>query len=136
MKLTIDNQSVPNEIEKPDWSTIENAISQLDSSTISFCILESNNGDYIQCAGKVDRMTIEIRKYTGDSFKHYRIGNTKGKRFLKTIWTTIDCKVGLIRVHDYEVLQLNDAFSLFLDFYKNQEFEKSYNMRNITKDFN
>lgn len=135
MKLTIDNKIEPKVIENPDWSIIEKSLSQLDNLTISFCILEMDNGDYIQCAGGVDRLTIEIRKYAEQNFKHYRIGLLKQKKIFKNVWATIDCKVGPIRVHNYEVLELNDAIALYLDFFKGNVLNDKYNKRNITRDF-
>ena len=136
MKLTIDNKTGPKLIENPNWSIIENAISQLDNLTISFCVLESDNGDYIQCAGSAERLTTEIREYIENSFKHYRLGIRKDKKIFKNVWTMIDCKVGPIRVYDYEVLDFNDAIALYLDFFKGNELmTDKYNKRNITRDF-
>lgn len=135
MKITIDNTPQPIEIEKPDWQSIEKAISMLNSSTISFCILESENGDYLQCAGDKDRLTIEIREYNGDYFKHFRFGKTRHKRLIHPRWTSIDCKVGPIKVYDYEVLDSNDANLIFFDFFNKNGLFKPYNKREITKNF-
>lgn len=135
MKLTIDGNNETKEIEMHDWQSIDKHISTLNGDSISFCILESPNGDYIQCAGSVDKMTIELRIYNNSSFKHYRLGYITKKKLFKNVWSTIDCKVGPIRVHDNEVLELSDALSIFKGFFIGNNLTKEYNRRNITKDF-
>ncbi len=94
-----------------------------------YIILETQDKNYIQAAGAKNRLTIELRIYSGDSFKHFVIG----KKEQSKIWCVIDSKVGPIRVLQHEILNFEDAAFLFKTFFRTHDIDTNYNKRNVTK---
>lgn len=135
IKLTIDSEKQPITFNNPEWELVENSILKMDGSNVSFCLLELANGDYIQCAGSIEKLTVENREYLDHEFKHFRYGKRKKLSIDKLVWTTINCKVGPIRIHKNEHLRSEDAISIFSDFYYSKDIKDDFRKRNITKDF-
>lgn len=133
MYLTIDNNSEELTILEPQWTKVEESLKQIDPNTKCYFILTSDSGSYIQCAGSKEKLTIELRETKDGTFKHYVIGKGDGENSLRTVWQTIDCRVGPIRVHDNEVLGLTDAVANFKFFYTDSIHLTEYKKRNVTK---
>ena len=136
MNLTQDNPINPIIIENVDWFYIEKALSNINPITKAFFILtDPISGSYIQCAGGVERLCAEIRVIANGKFKHYFIGKEVGKNPYNVIWTQIDCRIGPIRIHTTEVLNILDAQKLFNSFLTDGTIPTSYNLRNVTRQF-
>ena len=133
MYLTIDNNSEVLTILDPPWTKVEESLKQIDPTTKCYFILTSDSGSYIQCAGSKETLTIELRETKDDTFKHYVIGKGDGENSLGTVWQTIDCRVGPIRVHGNEVLDLNDAVVNFKWFFSDSKQLTEYRKRNVSK---
>ena len=136
MKLTEDNHSASLETKVVDWNSIEDALRSLDSYKKAYIVLTNIDGSYLQCAGGIDRLTIELQEINESGFKHFIIGKGDDKSALKTTWVQIDCRVGPIRVHDNEVLNLKDGMLIFRSFFQGDELPGGYKRRNVTKNFN
>jgi len=121
------------ELKNPDWNGIKTELKKLDGITNGYLILENDNGDYIQCAGQTEMLTIEYRLNSKPKFKHYVIGKGKNKSPLKVNWTVLRTTVGEIMVHNEEVLNLDDAELIFKEYYENQTVPIELNKRNVTK---
>ena len=131
MKLTFEEEGQEKTIEIDFVENIENFLNKLDPDKSPYMILEGKNGDYIQCAGSKERLTVEVRFYTDVSFKHYRVG----KNYNSSVWYKIICKVGPIRVLENEVLVQEELLDLFKYFYTDNDIIPTYSKRNITKNF-
>ena len=113
-----------------------NAIESINGAEISFVILETSNGDYLQCAGNSNNLTIEFREHKNDKFKHFVIGPSKKETSpLKVSWLSLECKVGPFTLHDSEIFNKNSAKEVFKEFYHSQQLPKYLNFRNVTKKF-
>ncbi len=132
MKLIVDSIAGQFEISDPDWNYIEATIHQI-SEDVSYFILERDENDYIQCAGKKSGLFVEVREPNDRLFKHWVIGlNPPSKR---PVWTAISCKLGSVYVHATEVLSLIHAQALFKAFFYKENISPEYYKRNITKRF-
>ncbi len=101
----------------------------------SYFIITNELSSYVQCAGDKTRLVIEYRKHSGETFKHYVLGNKKPNESLTISWARIDWKVGPIHIHTNEVLSLDDAVNIFKVFYETKDVPLVYNRRNISKRF-
>jgi hypothetical protein len=101
------------EIPLPPEYTFPQAFNYLNPNTNSFYILESPEGDYIQCGGSKERCTIEIRRFRGVGYTHYVLGRSGGSNKL----TSIEMSDGAVQVQENEVFQLWDAVELFRRFF-------------------
>ncbi len=129
MRLRFDQSDGEKILNLTSASSIDDALEQLNSTTNSYVILESEY-DYMQCAGDIHNLTIEVRVYNHDkSFRHY----TLGRKEMSKVWHIIKCKVGPIWVLAHENLSLDDAKIVFNHFYNNNEIPPDYNKRNVTK---
>jgi hypothetical protein len=134
MTFMEDDISKPIETQNPQWPYIKASLLKIDPDSKSFFVLtDSESGSYIQCAGSLDRLTIELREQNGSCLMHYVIGKGDLKSPLNITWAVIKCKVGPILVHDSEVLTISDAQNLFQTFLENREILSPYIKRNITK---
>ena len=134
MTFTEDDIINPLETENAAWSNIQQALLRIHPTTKSFFVLTNQStGSYIQCAGSAERLTVEMRIYASDFFKHYVVGKGGNKSPLKVIWSTIESKAGVVRVHNSEVLNINDAVTLFHSFFYTGDVPKAYTKRNVTK---
>jgi hypothetical protein len=131
MKVTIEEDSVNKIYEVSNFNQVKSYLNRLDPINSPFIILESVNGNYLQCVGDKNKLSIEVRFYSDDIFKHYVIG-TKDQS--KT-WDIIKCKVGPIRVLKHEVFKIDDAIKIYESFFDNGIVPETYNKRNITKMF-
>jgi hypothetical protein len=134
MYLTIDNNSEELKIHNPDWTQVEQSLLKIDSMTNCYLILTSESESYIQCAGSKEKLTIEIRENSCDTVRHYVLGKGEVKSPLRTIWQIIECRVGPIRVHDNEVLNVMDALTAFKSFFEKSIVLTEYKKRNVTKE--
>jgi hypothetical protein len=107
------------DLANPDWSKIEQCLKQINRDKNCYFILTADSGNYIQCAGSYDEISIEYRELSKNGFKHYVLGMGHIESPLKTIWHTINCKIGPIRIHKNEVLTLEDALATF-KFFRNK----------------
>jgi hypothetical protein len=119
----------------PTWEYIKTCLHKIDPIHKSYFIMTDELSSYVQCAGDKTRLAIEYRKHTGETFKHYVVGNKKAKESLSISWARIDCKVGPIHIHANEVLTLDDAIIIFQAFYQKKDISLIYNLRNITRSF-
>ena len=134
MTLTEDDIIQPLETADANWLAIEESLFRMNSDSKSYVVLtDPESGSYIQCAGSVKRLSIELRIYSNQTFKHYVIGKSKFINPLSVSWATIECRVGPIRVHDSEVLTIDDACKLFSKFYAGIDTPPDYSKRNVTK---
>ncbi len=134
MTLTLDNIKEPIEFNPVELKTIESNLNKLNGKTISFAILtDTTTNSYIQCAGNKTKLTVELRHYNKNTFKHYVLGKKVNKK--NVAWTQIHCKVGPINLQLNEVLTLKDAEELFANFLEGKSFSKKFMKRNITKIF-
>ncbi len=137
MTFTEDNSINSIETQNPDWERIEYSLKLIDPLRKAFYVLTNDTGSYIQCAGSKERLTIEIREYENKKdFKHFVIGKDEDISPLKTVWTQIECRVGPIRIHDSEVLNINDAIVVFQAFFKKEKLPMIYKKRNVTRQHN
>ena len=121
------------ELKNPNWLGIKSALNELDGKINGHLILENKNGDYIQCAGWMEKMTVEYRINSKPKFKHFVIGKGGNKSPLKVEWICLQTAVGEIMVHKEEVLNIKDAEFIFKEFYKNNSIPTDLNKRNVTK---
>lgn len=133
MNLTVDNNSNECTIFDPDWREIEHWIEQIDPKTNCYLIWTANTGSYIQCAGSKERLTIEMREWTDNTFKHYVLGRGAEKSPLRTIWDRIECRVRPNYFHDCEVLSKIDALINFKAFHDDSQISAEYKKRNVTR---
>lgn len=132
MELTFEKNGIKENIEDVLLSNIGAVLMKLDPILMPYVVCTSEDKNFIQCAGGITSLVIEIRIYNGDdSFKHFVIG----KREVSNVWHTIKSKVGPVSVLGNEELTINDAIKAFDYFYLNNGIEPSYNKRNITKQF-
>lgn len=90
------------------------------------------SGDYIQCAGSKQRITVELRLHgTQGSFVHYVLG----KGHLKKIERDIKCSIGPIKVDASQVLKIEDARELFYHFMEHTAIHPNYTASDITNMF-
>ena len=121
------------ELKKLDWNQIETEINNLGSKNCGYLILENDNGDYIQCAGDSEMLTVEYRIHTKSKFKHYVIGKGENKSPLKVNWVFLQTDAGGIMIHKEEVLNLKEANLIFKAFFEKQIIPTELNKRNVTK---
>ena len=134
MTLTEDDIGQPIETANASWVAIEAALLRMDSDSKSYVVLtDLESGSYLQCEGSTTRLSIELRIYTNQTFKHFVIGKTRNKSPLSVTWSSIECKVGPIQVHDSEILTIDDALKIFSRFYTVKDAPDDYSKRNVTK---
>jgi len=121
------------ELKNPDWDDIKTELNRFDGIESGYLILESDDGDYVQCAGNASTLTIEYRLNSAPKFKHFVLGKGKGISPLKVRWTVLQTNVGEIMVHQEEVLNIKDAELIFKAFYQDQTIPSNLNKRNVTK---
>ena len=129
MQLTTHNTK----LENPTWDVIKTELDKLDGINNMFLILENENGDYVQCAGSPNSLTVEYRINSNPNFKHFVIGKGGEKSPLKVNWKVILTNSGQIMVHEEEVLNLADAEIIFREFFTKELIPIEYNKRNVTK---
>jgi len=123
-----DQNGIPIQLEV-DSSTLAEIIDDLANGSIPFFRLESTGGEYLQCAGKENTFTVELRKIGSNDFKHYVIGRPKQSK----VWKMIYCSVGPIRVLEHEVFSKDDVKLLCSDFNANSNLSDVFIKRNVTK---
>lgn len=121
------------EWKNPNWNEIKTELNKLDGIENGYLILENDNGDYVQCAGNLNMLTVEYRLNSKTNFKHYVIGKGKDISPMKVKWSILQTNVGKIMVHKEEVLNLKYAQLIFKEFYENQTIPSELNKRNVTK---
>lgn len=112
-----------------DDSTINEIMDCIEKGEIPFVRLENGKGDYMQCAGKGNMFTVELRVVDINSFKHFVIGTSLQSK----VWQMIYCSVGPIRVLEHEVLSKSDAKGLLTSFYKEVGIPSGFIKRNVSK---
>lgn len=135
MYLTIDDDKNGRKVINLSQRLIEESLRQINKETCCYFILTADNGSYLQCAGGPSAVTLEFREMLNGKFKHFVLGKGPVTSALKTIWSTIDCKVGPIRVHKDEVLTLEDAIAAFAYFFEKAEILPELKRRNVTRNF-
>ena len=90
----------------------------MNSDNNSFYILESPEGNYIQCGGSKDRCTVELRLYRKKEYDHIRLGKANGSNAI----TTIKMSTGEVEVLEREVFTHWEAIKLFRAFYEYEDF--------------
>jgi len=131
MKLQYEDSGIIKESEISTFEEVKDSLNKIEPHAYPYLILVKENGDYIQCTGDKNKLTIEVRFFSTNSFKHF----VMGKKEQNKIWATIASKTGPIRVLLHEVLNINDAVILFNEFYDNGVISNNFNKRNITKYF-
>ena len=138
MKLTVDTKESPFEIINCSISDIYKQVEKIDGKNTSFLILENSKGDYLQCAGNSDAITVELRIYHDyklKKFEHFRIGKEKDTNPFDTNWKQIMCKIGPIEVYHNEILNKQDVSNLYKDFFTTCQISENWSKRNISKTF-
>lgn len=115
----------------PDLEFVIDYLKQMNRTFNSFCTLSFDNGSFVQCAGDKNKMIIELRKYNKSQFKHYVLGKTNQK----TSDESVEYSGGMIELKSNEVLNENDALSIFKSFVDSMEIPKEYVLRDITNMF-
>jgi hypothetical protein len=133
MVLQEDNFGETKEIFPVSWMDIEKSLKGLDDNKRAFIILTDDTGSYLQCAGGQERLVIEFRKYNSNDFKHYIIGMGEIESPMKSIWISLNCKVGPITVMTDEVLTVKQAEVVFRGFFETQEIPERFKKRNVSK---
>jgi hypothetical protein len=131
MRLTFEDNNLVNNIENPSLEDVKAVLGHLDPILRPYVIFVSDDDNFIQCAGSLGNLAVEIRIYNLGAFKHFIVG----KKNLSKVWHTINCKVGPIRVLGNEDLEIKDAIELFEYFYIKNDIPLGYNKRNVTKNF-
>lgn len=117
-------------IPLPPEYTFPQAFNYLNDKNNSFYILESPNGNYIQCGGDRTRCTVEVRYYDDASHKTYR-------HFTLGVSPVADetCRVpmthGHVEVRASEVLDRWKAIQLFDCFFKEAPFPPWVSLRQV-----
>lgn len=119
----------------PTWDKIEKSLTRLNGKDVSYLIISSDSYDFIQCAGNQDKLTVEYRLTDKNKFKHFVIGKGKAKSAFKTVWATIECNVGPIRVHTNEILDISDATDIFKSYFWDGIIPDYYKKRDVTRQF-
>jgi hypothetical protein len=103
-------------------------LEKLDPTKNSFVILESANGDFIQCGGSKETCTVEFRRGDGPSkFKHYVVGHLGGSEEA----ASVPMSGGEVTVRRREVLGSEEATELFEAFFAGQEVLAKYVLRAV-----
>lgn len=129
----MDLKTQKSELKNINWDGIKTELNKLDGIENGYLILGNNNGDYIQCAGNPNMLTVEYRVNSKPNLKHYVIGKGKNISPMKVSWIALQNNVGPIMVHKEEVLNLKDAELIFKEFFENQTIPSELNKRNVTK---
>lgn len=104
---SLENQYLTN------WEYARQQLSFLDPIKHSFIILSLPNGNYVQCAGSKQELTVEARIFSSDnSHSHYR----SGKGSLSRQEAVIRCNVGPIFIDASQVLTLQEAEQIMRHF--------------------
>lgn len=135
LKLTYGKRRKNIVVLDPKWNKIKSILRNLDGRNFSHVILEHKQGDYIQCAGKVDELTIEYREYTEARYKHFRLGYGGNRSPIGIKWVNLETAVGKIVIHKEEVLNVEDALRVFKSFFQMDLIPMDLTKRNITKMF-
>ena len=136
MKLTFQSKFRAQIEHEVVWERVESALEQIEPEFRCYVRLEDpSTGSYIQCAGGPNRLTVELRKFKDEAFKHYVLGHASSGREPSIVWTEILCSSGPIAVHVPEVLTSKDSVVLFKSFYDGSEIPIAYKARNVTKFF-
>lgn len=114
-----------------DLEFIIDFLKQMNHEIRSFCTLSYDDYNYVQCAGSIEKMTIEYRKSSGNSFEHSVLGTESSA----IIDATIKYSGGEIILKSNEILNLDDAIEVFTTFYKTQSVLDKYKKRDITSIF-
>jgi hypothetical protein len=110
----------------PEYS-FPQAFNYLNPETNSFYILESPNGDYIQCGGSKERCTVEMRRFHDLGYTHYVLGRAGGSDRL----TSVPMSNGGVKVQENEVFRHWDAIDLFKRFFASDDFPDDIIFREI-----
>jgi len=119
----------PGAVYEPEWSDLETRLLGLGAS--DFAILENQRGDYVQCAGSADAVTVECRVWSGTGYHHWVAGAQRAD----TEPGHIRGPDGPITVRGYEVLQAPDVVKIFKAFYDSSVRHTRYRWRDITSSF-
>ena len=103
------------------------AFNYLNPESNSFYILESPEGDYLQCGGSKERCTVELRRYHGGGYTHYVLGRSDASDTM----TTIQMSEGIVHVRENEVFRHWDAIELFKRFFAGDEFPEDLVFREV-----
>ena len=117
-------------IPLPPEYTFPQAFNYLNEKGNSFYILESPNGDYIQCGGGRERCTVEIRRYADQarkSYKHVVVGVAR----IASDTTSIEMTHCPVIVRTSEVLDRWQAIQLFDSFFHERELPDWAQLRQV-----
>jgi hypothetical protein len=107
-------------IPLPPAYSFPQAFNYLNEKGNSFHILESLNGDYIQCGGGRERCTVEIRRYSDQTRKSYKYV-VVGIAPISPENTPIEMSHAPVTVRSSEVLDRWQAIQLFDAFFHGRE---------------
>ena len=115
------------EIPLPPKYSFSQAFNYLNSESNSFYILESPDGDYIQCGGSKERCTVEVRCFHDGGYTHFVLGRPGGASKL----TSVPMSDGCVKVQEGEVFQHWDAIELFERFFEGSDFPDDIIFREV-----
>ncbi|KMQ52237.1 hypothetical protein CHISP_0918 [Chitinispirillum alkaliphilum] len=96
-----------------------------------FSLTELLTGSYVQVAGAPLRLTVEARQYRQNGFRHYVMGDYPRKEDS----AYINCRVGPIYILQSQMLILEDARRIFVQFLSNAELIEGFDLQDVTLRF-
>ncbi|MDG5816843.1 hypothetical protein QA601_17230 [Chitinispirillales bacterium ANBcel5] len=131
MKYRFEGDNIP-PIENPQTGEMLALLDTLHpKSRCFFSLTEIHTGSYVQVAGARLRLTVEARQYAQNGFRHYVMGDYPRKEDS----AYINCRVGPIYVLQSQMLVLDDARRIFVQFLNNAKLIEGFDLQDVTSRF-
>jgi len=127
--LTVENR-LP--LYDPTSEEVSLGLSELNSINPSFAVLEAADGSYVQAAGNPEQMTVEWRKISGDTFRHF-VGTRGGFGLEES--ARIPTSAGFVTVKSNQVLTVKEVSLVLLEFLNGEDLKAVFKWADITKRF-
>lgn len=111
----------------PTWEDITALMTKLNGLGTSFIVLENEIGDFVQCLGSSDKLTVEYRYHSDEGDQHVVIG----KAPVDTKRATIHTVSGSATVYRNEIFDLDELATIFKGFYDTNKIQGDYLFRPI-----
>lgn len=112
-------------IESPTPDQLRSALESLHPVNNSFVALQRSDGGHVQTAGARLRLTIEWREPQNPGFRRWVLGRGEPS----ATEALVNCSVGPIRVFAHEVLTIDEAKCVFLEFLATGSIPTGYGLR-------
>lgn len=116
----------------PTGDGIEGALRLIHPRGPSFFILSDRGGSYVQAAGARLKLTVEWRKQSAAGFAHYVLGRKESSSRAQEV---IGGTAGPITVFLHEVLDVEEAVSIFRGFFLKGRPPEAFALRDDTARF-